>query len=151
MGQGARKARSGPLLGGTTGKPLTPTLGDWTGCLPSCSSLESSGHPRAQSPSAPPCWLWPPSRPAWPLAPAPLTSSEGGHGAHPHRRPFLAPKELGVLPARVRGSQLGINSSAGGGDQDFHSQSLEASHPGQAGPPSCCPLVLHWLPTIPAS
>ena len=95
------------------------------------------------------------------LAPAPFQASltfgpsssdkqRGRTRAHPHHRPFLAPKELGVLPARVRGSQLGINSSAGGGDRDFHSQSLQASHPGRAGPPSCCPLVLHCSPPLPS-
>lgn len=46
----------------------------------------------------------PPSRPAWPLAPSPPTRREGEGLAHPHRRPFLAPEELGVLPTRVRRS-----------------------------------------------
>lgn len=53
----------------------------------------------------------------------------------------LAPEELGVLPARVRGSWLGINSAAGGGDRDFHSQTLEASRPGRAGLLSTRPLL----------
>lgn len=64
-------------------------------------------------------------------------------------RLFLAPEELGVLPGRVRGSWLGINSSAGGGGRALHSQSLEATLPGgQAGPcaihtsPSASPLAL---------
>ena len=66
-------------------------------------------------------------------------------GPHPPHRPFLAPEELGVLPARVRGSQPGINSSTGGGDRDFHSQTLEVSCPRRAGQPlsrevsACCP------------
>lgn len=97
-----------------------------------------------------PC-LPPPSRPAWPLAPSAQTRRKGEGLAHPHLRPFLAPEELGVLPTRVRGSQLGINSSAGGGDRDFHSQTLKASHPGWAGQPSSCPHGLHGLSAAPVS
>lgn len=39
------------------------------------------------------------------FGPSSLNKMRGRRDGHPHPRPFLAPWELGVLPARVRGSQ----------------------------------------------
>lgn len=91
MGARSQETLVWSLLEWATGKPPPSRVSEQWGLDWLSSFLLPAGifsHPLL---SAPPLRPRPPSKPAWPLASAPLTRREGEGPACPHGRPFLAP------------------------------------------------------------